>query len=62
MEELSGDPTIGLSLSAMLYLRLAGGRQDPAPHVDPASGAEQIELSGDLDLARQLATSIAFTI
>jgi uncharacterized protein (TIGR03083 family) len=62
VDELSGEPTVGLTLSAMLYLRLAGGRQDPAPHVDPASGAEQIELSGDVGLARQLATNLAFTI
>jgi uncharacterized protein (TIGR03083 family) len=62
VEALSGEPTIGVRLPAMLYLRLAGGRQDPAPHLDGTTGVAQVELSGDEDLARQLASNLAFTI
>lgn len=63
VDELSGEPTLGIGLSVMLYLRLAGGRQDPAPHLDDMDGeGEQIELSGDETLARRLASNLAFTI
>jgi hypothetical protein len=57
VNELSGEPTIGLRMPAMLYLRLAGGRQDPDPHV-----GTDILLSGDEALAGRLATNLAFTI
>jgi uncharacterized protein (TIGR03083 family) len=62
VDTLSGEPTIGIRLPAMLYLRLAGGRQDPAPHLDSSADVEQIELRGDEDLAGQLAANFAFTI
>jgi uncharacterized protein (TIGR03083 family) len=53
---LNGEPTASLGLSSSLFLRLAGGREDP----EAALGA--IRLGGDLDLARQLATNLAYTI
>ena len=51
-----GEPTATIRLSSSLFLRLAGGREDP----EAALGA--MELEGDSALARQLATSLAFTI
>jgi uncharacterized protein (TIGR03083 family) len=51
------EPTVVLRLPAMLFLRLTGGRTDPGPHV----GAE-VQLDGDEELARRLATNLAYTI
>lgn len=56
VDELPGEPTATLALTSSLFLRLAGGRQDP----EAALG--QIELGGDAALARQLATNLAYTI
>jgi uncharacterized protein (TIGR03083 family) len=51
------DPTVVLRLPALLFLRLTGGRTDPEPHV-----GEDVELGGDQELARRLATNLAYTI
>jgi len=56
VEALDGSPTATLSLSSSLFLRLAGGR------VDPDSVLDAIGLDGDVDLARQVATHLAYTI
>ena len=56
VESLEGAPTVTLSLSSSLFFRLAGGR------VDPATVLDQIGLDGDADLARRLATHLAYTI
>jgi len=53
---LDGQPTATIALPSSLFLRLAGGRQDP----EHALGA--ITLSGDAGLGRQLAANFAFTI
>ncbi len=53
---LDGPPTASLRLSSSLFLRLAGGRQDPE------AALAEVELGGDEALARQLATSLAYTI
>ncbi len=53
---LDGPPTASLGLSSSLFLRLAGGREDPA------AALAGIELGGDEELARQLATNLAYTI
>jgi uncharacterized protein (TIGR03083 family) len=55
-DTLDGDPTATITLSSSLFLRLAGGREDPE------TAAGQIRLDGDLELARQLASNLAFTI
>ena len=55
-DKLDGDPTATITLSSSLFLRLAGGREDP--EVSP----EPVRLDGDIELARQLATNLAFTI
>lgn len=57
VDHLSGEPTVSLRLDPVLFLRLTGGRTDAEPHLD-----EGIELGGDRDLARQLATNLTFTI
>ncbi len=56
VDELLGEPSVSLSLPASLFLRLAGGRLDGELVLD------QVELGGDRDLARQLATHLAFTL
>ena len=56
VDSLDEDPTATIALSSSLFLRLAGGRQDPEAALD------QISLGGDVALARQLATNLAFTI
>jgi uncharacterized protein (TIGR03083 family) len=55
-DELDGAPTAMITLSSSLFLRLAGGREDPD------TSPESVRLDGDLDLARQLASNLAFTI
>ncbi len=56
VHEFDRDPTATISLPSSLFLRLAGGREDPQAALD------RIKLGGDVALARQLATSFAFTI
>jgi uncharacterized protein (TIGR03083 family) len=48
--------TATVRMPAGLFIRLAGGRVDPADHL------AEVELEGDTDLARRIATSLAFTI
>jgi uncharacterized protein (TIGR03083 family) len=55
-DTLDGEPTAMITLSSSLFLRLAGGREDPE------TSAEPVRLDHDLDLARQLASNLAFTI
>ncbi len=54
--ELGGEPRVSLELPSPLFMRLAGGR------IDGEAVLDQIELGGDQDLARQLATHLAFTL
>jgi uncharacterized protein (TIGR03083 family) len=56
VEHIKGEPTATLALSSSLFFRLAGGRED----AEAAVG--RIELSGDIALARQLATNLSYTI
>ncbi|MGI9007496.1 MAG: maleylpyruvate isomerase family mycothiol-dependent enzyme [Streptosporangiaceae bacterium] len=53
---LDGPPTASLRLSSSLFLRLAGGREDPE------AALAGVELGGDEALARQLATNLGYTI
>jgi len=57
VDHLDGDPTVGIRLPTMLWLRLTAGRTDAEPLI-----GSDIVLSGDEALARQLATHLAFTI
>ncbi|HET9895349.1 MAG TPA: maleylpyruvate isomerase family mycothiol-dependent enzyme [Streptosporangiaceae bacterium] len=56
VDSIDGEPTATISLPSSLFLRLAGGREDPE------AALARIELDGDVALARQLAMSLAFTI
>jgi uncharacterized protein (TIGR03083 family) len=57
VEALDGEPTVGITLSAALFLRLTAGRRSAEPHLD-----KELVLSGDRVLAQKLATNLAFTI
>lgn len=57
VDALAGEPSVSIALPVMLWLRLTAGREDATPHL-----GSTIELGGDEDLARQLATHLAFTI
>ncbi len=54
--QLEGEATATLRLGSTLFMRLACGRVEPEAHI------AEIEIDGDLDLARQVATNLAFTI
>jgi uncharacterized protein (TIGR03083 family) len=56
VERLDAPATATLRMPAELFVRLAGGR------VDPQAGLDQVELDGEEDLARRVATNLAFTI
>ncbi len=56
VDAMAGEPTATLTLSSSLFMRLAGGREDPE------TALRRIELAGDEALARQLATSLAYTV
>ncbi len=56
VDALDGEPAASLRLPSSLFLRLAGGRQDPR------RALPGIELGGDEALAERIATHLAFTI
>lgn len=56
VEALDAPPTASLRLSSALFMRLAGGREDPD------AALARVELGGDEALARQLATNLSYTI
>ena len=58
VDAFDSEPTATLTLSSHDWLALTGGRKDPAPLIEDGS----VALAGDLDLARQLAGRLAFTI
>lgn len=57
VESLDGQPTVALTLDAVLFLRLTGGRRHASPHL-----GRDITVEGDDALATQLATHLSFTI
>ena len=56
VDALESEPTATIAMPSSLFLRLAGGR------LDPEAALGEITLGGDVGLARQLATHLAFTI
>jgi uncharacterized protein (TIGR03083 family) len=56
VDALDREPTATLALSSSLFMRLAGGREDAE------AALARIELGGDQALARQVATSLAYTV
>jgi uncharacterized protein (TIGR03083 family) len=57
VDALDGEPTVGIELSALRFLRLTGGRHDAG--VEPE---EEIRFSGDREAGSRLAANMAFTI
>lgn len=57
IDDLEDEPTTGIRLPAVLFLRLAGGRVDPMSYIGDA-----ITFEGDAELAARLATNLAYTI
>lgn len=58
VDEFDGGPTVTLALSSHDWLALTGGRIDPQPLIDDG----RVALGGDVDLARHMASHLAFTI
>lgn len=56
VDRLVGPPTATLRLSSNLFTRLAGGRVVPEAHL------REVELSGDEELGRRIASNLAFII
>jgi len=55
--ELDGPPTVGLEVSATVFLRLTGGRRDPGTDHE-----KEVVCTGDPALGRHLVEHLAFTI
>ena len=58
VEAFEDGPTVTLAMSSHDWLALTGGRKDPVPLIEDG----RVVLGGDLNLARQLAERLAFTI
>jgi uncharacterized protein (TIGR03083 family) len=56
VDTLDGPATVVLRMPSDLFIRLAGGRVDPAEHLD------EIAIDGDAELGRRVATTLAYTI
>jgi uncharacterized protein (TIGR03083 family) len=56
VDELSGPPTVTLTMPAGVFARLGGGRSDPA------ALREQVEIDGDMELGERIAANMAYTI
>ena len=57
VDSLDGEPTVGIELPAMHFLRLTGGRHDAG--MDAEDG---VRFTGDRALGGQLVANMAFTI
>lgn len=57
VDTFDGEPTVGIELPAMRYLRLTGGRRDAG--VDPGDG---VRFTGDRELGGRLVANLSFTI
>ena len=57
VDALDGDPTVGIELPALRYLRLTGGRHDAG--VDPE---QDVRFTGDRELGARLVANLSFTI
>ena len=56
VDELSGPPTVSLSMPVGVFARLAGGR------VDPAARRDQVDIEGDVELGRRILNNLAYTM
>ena len=57
VDALDGEPTVGIELPEMRFLRLTGGRADAG-----AAPADGVVFTGDRALGEQLVANLAFTI
>ena len=57
VEALSGEPTVAVTMPALTWLRLTGGRADGTTQI-----GSEIVVEGDAELGRQLVANLAFTI
>ena len=57
VDDLGGEPTVGIELAAMRYLRLTGGRDDAG--TGPTDG---VAITGDAELGARLVANMSFTI
>jgi uncharacterized protein (TIGR03083 family) len=56
VDELSGAPTLTITMPAGVFARLGGGR------ADPATLREQVAIEGDAELGERLIANMAYTI
>ena len=56
VDELSGPPTVTLTMPAGVFARLGGGR------VDPDTVRDEVTIDGDEELGEQIVDNMAFTI
>ncbi len=56
VDDLSGPPTVTLTMPAGLFARLGGGRADPDRH------RSEVTIDGDTELGERIVANLAFTI
>ena len=56
VDDLSGVPTVTLSMPAGVFARLGGGR------IEPASVRDQVSMDGDVELGERVVANLAYTI
>ena len=56
VDELSGPPTLSVTMPVLVFARLAGGRADPDTLRD------QVTIEGDQELGERLVENLAYTI
>ena len=56
VDDLTGEPTVTLTMPAGVFARLGGGR------VEPASVRAEVSLDGDVELGERVLANLAFTI
>ena len=56
VESLSGSATTSLTLDSLLFVRLCGGRVNPAEYL------ESVQYEGDVEVGRRIVENLAFTI
>jgi uncharacterized protein (TIGR03083 family) len=56
VDDLTGEPTVTLTMPAGVFARLGGGR------VEPASVRAEVSIDGDVELGERVLANLAFTI
>ena len=58
VESFNEDPTSTLTMSSLDFTALTGGRDDSTKYIEDG----RVVLGGDLEVARQIAENLAYTI